>query len=74
MCWRLEAKRTEVLEGGDRDYDVSNHFFISKLFSAKAWVTKLKTGLTIPCSKMSVLVLCSRLQARVSKLYSTGIP
>ena len=33
----------------------------------------MKTGLTIPRSKMRGLVICCRLQGRIVKLYSTGI-
>ena len=46
---------------GDRDYDPKEHDFISHLVAAKARVTPLKTGLTIPRSKLSGLLLCTRL-------------
>ena len=32
----------------DRDYNPEDHEFISHLVAAKAWVTPLKAGLTIP--------------------------
>ena len=41
----------------DQDYDPEKHEFISYLPATKACVTPLKTGLTIPCSELSRLLL-----------------
>ena len=56
----------------DRDFNPQLHKFVSTILTAKAWVTPLKSGLTIPRSEMSGLVLCSRLQKRASHFYSSG--
>ena len=56
----------------DKDYDPEEHEFISQLFAAKAQVTPLKTGLTIPRSELSGLLLCTRLLSRTESLYRGG--
>ena len=69
MVWREESKRIKMLDEGDtmdQDFWPDLHKFVSALLTAKAQVTPLKNGLTIPRSEMSGLVLCSRLQYRVT--------
>ena len=56
----------------DKDYDPEEHEFISQLVATKARVTPLKTGLTIPRSELSGLLLCTRLLSRTESLYSGG--
>merc|ERR1712240_165303 len=56
----------------DKDYNPEEHEFISQLVAAKARVTPLKTGLTIPRSELSGLLLCTRLLSRIVSLYSGG--
>ena len=47
--------------------------FHSVLMSAKARVTPLRVGLTVPQSELSGLVLETRLQVRISKHYKPGV-
>ena len=56
----------------DKDHNPEEHEFISQLVAAKAGVTPLKTGLTIPRSELSDLLLCRRLLSRTESLYSRG--
>ena len=52
----------------DRDFDPNLHEFESHILAAKYCVTPLKTSLTIPRSKLSGLLLCSRLMSRAVTL------
>ena len=60
MVSKFEEYNQEDLSDGDletRNYDPREHVFISHLITAKARVTPLKTGLTIPRFKLSGLLL-----------------
>ena len=75
MVSKSEEYNQEDLPDGDledRDYDHKEHNFIAHLVTAKAHVTPLKTGLTIPRSELSGLLLCTRLLSRSVSLYSGG--
>ena len=69
-----ETEEENLPEGDleDRDYNPEDHEFISHLVAAKARVTPLKAGLTIPRSELSGLLLCMRLLSRTESLYSGG--
>ena len=69
-----ETEEKKLPEGDleDRDYNPEDHEFISHLVAAKARVTPLKAGLTIPKSELSGLLLCTRLLSRTESLYSGG--
>ena len=56
----------------DKDFDPNLHEFKSHILAAKARVTPLKTGLTIPRAEVSGLVLCSRLMSKAVPLYDGG--
>ena len=56
----------------DKDFDPDLHEFKSHILTAKACVTLLKTGLTIPQAEVSGLVLCSRLMSKAVSLYDGG--
>ena len=45
---------------------------MSHILAAKARVTPLKTGLTIPRAEVSGLLLCSRLMSKAVSLYDRG--
>ena len=70
MDSKIEERDQEYLPDGDIDLQL--HEFQTCLIAAKARVTPLKAGLTIPRSELSELLLCMRLMARVVKLYSGG--
>ena len=75
MVSKHKENNKETLPEGDledKDYDPEEHEFISQLVAAKARVTPLKTGLTIPRSELSGLLLCTRLLSRTATLYSGG--
>ena len=75
MCHKDTLLKTSHLQRGDiqdLDFDPNLHVFTSSIICAKARVTPLKTGLTVPRSELNSLVLCSRLQDKISKLYSTS--
>ena len=57
----------------DQDYLPHIHEFVSHIVSAKARVTPLQLGLTIPQSEMSVLVLATRLQYKVTKVLPESV-
>ena len=52
----------------DSDFKPSLHSFVSNIASAKARVTPLKAGLTVPRSEMSSVVLCRRLQHKITNV------
>ena len=54
----------------DRDFDPKLHRFESHILAPKSHVTLLKTGLTIPRSELSGLLLCSRLMSRAVRLFN----
>ena len=56
----------------DEDFNPNVHEFKSHILAAKAHVTPLKTGLTIPRAEVSGLLLCSRLMAKAVTLYDGG--
>ena len=56
----------------DNDFDPDLHEFKSHILAAKARLTPLKTGLTIPRAEVSGLVLCSRLMSKAVPLYDGG--
>ena len=62
-----------VGDPNDEDFDPNTMFFHSILMSAKACVTPLRVGLTVPRSELSGLVLATRLQVRISKNYKPGL-
>ena len=75
MVSKYQENDEENLPEGDledKDYDPEKHKFISQLVAAKARVTPLKAGLTIPRSELSGLLLCTRLISRTESLYSGG--
>ena len=75
MISKLHVNNEENLPDGDEadwDFDPHKHEFVSHILSAKAWITPLKAGLTVPRSEVSGLLLCSRLMARAVSLYSGG--
>ena len=53
----------------DKDFIPGKHMFVSNIVSARACVTPLKIGLTIPRSKMSRLVLALWLRYKVAKVF-----
>ena len=66
-----EENNLQILPDGDFNYDNFDpniHQFESHILTAKAHVTPLKTGLTIPRSEVSGLLLCSRLMAKAVTL------
>ena len=76
MVSKHKENNQESLPEGDledKDYNPEEHEFISQLVAAKARVTPLKTGLTIPRSELSGLLLCTRLLSRIESLYSGGL-
>ena len=75
MISRYQENEEYKLPDGDledKDYDPEKHEFTSQLVAAKAQVTPLKAGLTIPRSELSGLLLCTRLLSRTESLYSGG--
>ena len=75
MVSKIEENDLEVLPDGDindEDFDPNLHEFKSHILTAKAHVTPLKTGLTIPRAEVSGLLLCSRLMAKAVSLYDGG--
>ena len=75
MVSKTEENNLEVLPDGDfndNDFDPNIHQFESHILAAKACVTPLKTGLTIPRLEVSRLLLCSRLMAKAVSLYEGG--
>ena len=79
LCSHHNSKTKEndldVLPNGDldnKDFDHDLHEFESHILAAKAHVTPLKTGLTIPRAEVSGLVLCSRLMSKAVSLYDGG--
>ena len=66
-----ESNLETLPDGGfnNNNFDPSIHQFESHILTAKACVTPLKTGLTIPRSEVSGLLLCSRLMAKAVSLY-----
>ena len=76
MVYKDKDRRASTLGEGDaldQDFDPNTMQFHSILMSAKAKVTPLRIGLTIPRSELSGLVLGTRLQVRISKHYKPGI-
>ena len=76
MISKHKENEEESLPEGDledKDYDPEEHEFTSQLVAAKARVTPLKAGLTIPRSELSGLLLCTRLLSETESLYSGGI-
>ena len=74
--YKDKERRVTTLGVGDvhdDDYDPNTMEFHSVLMSAKARVTPLRCGLTIPRSELSGLVLATRLQVRISKNYRPGL-
>ena len=75
MVSKTEENNLEVLPDGDfnnDNFDPNIHQFESHILAAKARVTPLKTGLTIPRLEVSGLLLCSRLMAKAVSLYDGG--
>ena len=69
MVYKDGTRGKEILPIGDpddQDYLPHIHEFVSHIVIAKARVTPLKLGLTIPRSEMSTLVLATRLQYKVT--------
>ena len=64
----------ELLDGDllDNDYNEESHEFEVRLLAAKARVTPLKTGLTIPRAELSGLLVCTRLMARAAAIFPGG--
>ena len=56
----------------DRDFNPEIHEFKSNILTAKAKVTPLKEGMTVPRSEVSGLVLCTRLMKKAVSLYDGG--
>ena len=52
----------------DLSFNPELHQFVSGIAAAKARVTPLRAGLTVPRSEMSSLVLCRRLQYKIAKV------
>ena len=76
MVYKDKDRRASTLREGDaldQDFDPNTMLFHSVLMSAKARVTPLRVGLTVPRSELSGLVLGTRLQVRISKHYKPGI-
>ena len=75
MVSKTKENEQDILPEGDledKDFDPEEHVFESHILAAKSWVTPLKTGLTIPRSEVSGLLLCSRLMSRAVSLYDGG--
>merc|ERR1712237_137961 len=75
MISKHKENEDESLPEGDledKDYDPEEHEFTSQLVAAKARVTPLKAGSTIPRSELSGLLLCTSLLSRTESLYSRG--
>ena len=73
LCSPLCSQRN-VLRGGDKldgDLNPEIHYFSSNILSVKARVTSHESGLKIPCSEISGLVLCSKLQSMSVWISST---
>ena len=56
----------------DHDFDEEKHEFEVHLLAAKAHVTPLKTGLTIPRAELSGLLICTRLMAKAATYFPGG--
>ena len=72
---KTEENNLKVVPDGDINDDNSDpnlHNFESYILAAKAHVTPLKTGLTIPRLEVSGSLLCSRLMAKAVSLYDGG--
>ena len=52
-----------------KDLYPNKHKFVSHILAAKAWVTPLKSSLTIPQAEVSGLLLCSKLMSKAVSLY-----
>ena len=75
MISKTEEINLDVLPDGDihdKDFDPAKHEFVSHILAAKARVTPLRTGLTIPRAEVSGLLLCSRLMSKGVSLYDGG--
>ena len=75
MVPKTEENSLKVQPDGDindDNFDPNLHKFKSHILPAKARVTPLKTGLTIPRAEVSGLLLCSRLMAKAVLLYDGG--
>ena len=75
MVSKTKENYQDVLPDGDvddKDLDPDLHEFKSHILSAKASVTPLNTGLTIPSAEASGLVLCLRLMSKAVSLYDGG--
>ena len=72
MISKSEDHEEEVLHDGeldDSDFNADIHQFEVHLLTAKARITPLKTGLTIPRAELSGLLLCSRLLVKAVSLF-----
>ena len=77
LLWFQKLKRTIKTffpdgDVDDKDFDPDIHKFKTHILSAKAHITPLNTGLTIPQAEVSGVVLCSRLMSKAVSLYNGG--
>ena len=75
MISKAEDHLEDELQDGDledNDYNEDAHQFEVHLLAAKARVTPLKTGLTIPRAELSSLLICTRLMAKAVSLFPEG--
>ena len=75
MISKAEDHLEDELQDGDledNDYNEDIHQFEVHLLAAKARVTPLKTGLTIPRAELSGLLVCTRLMAKAVSLFPGG--
>merc|ERR1711984_28624 len=75
MVAKNDKVEYDILPEGDpedRDFDPEMHEFKSNILTAKARVTLLKEGMTVPRSEVSGLVLCTRLMNKAVSLYDAG--
>ena len=75
MVSKTKENNQDILPDGDvddKDFDPNLHEFKSHILAAKALVTPLKTGLTIPRAEVLGLLLGTRLMAKAVSLYDGG--